>query len=454
MAKEWYQDFIFKNEDVANKFMPRIKAWRKDNLGSKIIQTVNKLDIIDYDKTYEECRLRGAKLVPCGAENDSITMGGSIDDIVKMLFMSSDGNLNFIASCKCGHLKGNYNVGQTCPKCKSVVRTSFADEIDIHAWIEIPEEFPPFLHPAIYRILDKWIGAAKRKVSILDCMLNASADIPPPFNTMFQRGGIKFFYENFPDIIKFIADNLKKNRSKNSEDIFRVLRTYGQPYEGHPYGRLFCRHIPILNQSLHVLTHAGSMTYNDDSSEYILQTCLELHNMIQQVHHRPTMSENVKEQHLFATYKSWIDYTNSIITDKIQGKRGFIRKNILGNRVFCSGRGVIVPITAEHWADEVELPWRMVVGLYKLEIINLLKQKFGLNRNVALRYWTQSQVPPSEDEPDEAKRAEVKRMMTAVNLCLKDIWNDCPYKGTPIIMGRNPCIKTSIYLKENDEKLL
>lgn len=431
--QEWYEPLIFKNEQVARAWVPKLKEWRKQFLGSKVVQVVDKFEVLDFDKLFEESRARGAMLLPCGAENDSVAMGGSVDDIIERLFMSSDGGINFVASCNCGHLKGNPNIGLTCPICKSQVHTLFADEIAIHAWLEIPEPFPPFLQPAVYRILDKWIGAAKRKVSILDSILNIDADIPPPLNLMFTRGGMTFFYKNFWDIINFIASKHKGQKAAGDADIFRFLETYKD--------RLFTRHIPILDQSLHVITKNGSMRYNDTSSGYILQTCLEVHDMIQQYNHHPAQSETVREQRTFAAFKSWMNYTDSIIKDKIQGKKGFARKNILGARVHASGRGVIVPITKPHMADELELPWKMAVGMYRLEILNLLHRKFGLNYPTAIAYWTQSLIPPSEDEKDERVKQEVMNMTHMVQMCLQDLIDQCPYKGLPVTMGRNPTLR-------------
>ena len=432
-TQEWYEPLIFKDEQTANHWVPLLKAWRSQYLGTKVTQVVNKFEVLDFDKLFEESRAKGAMLLPCGADNDSVAMGGSVDDIIERIFMSSDGGINFVASCDCGHLKGNPNIGLTCPICKSKVHTLFADEIAIRAWLEIPEPFPPFLQPVVYRVLDKWIGAAKRKVSILDSILNIDADVPPPLNNMFTRGGMTFFYKNFWDIINYIASKHKGQKAAGDADIFRFLERYKD--------RLFTRHIPILNQSLHVITTSGSMRYDDTSSGHILQTCLEIHDMIQQHLHHPVKSESTREQRAFTAFKSWMNYTDSIIKDKIQGKKGFARKNILGARVHCSGRGVIVPITKPHMADELELPWKMAVGMYKLEILNLLHKKFGLNHPTAMAYWTQALIPPSEDEKDESVKQETLNMTHMVQLCLQDLLDQCPYKGLPVTMGRNPTLR-------------
>lgn len=429
----WY-DSIFKDQATADLWNPRIDEWRKKYFGERVYQTVSKLAVLDFDKLYRENIESGAVLVPCGHDDASVAAGGSIKDIQHILFQSSNGNLQFVASCKCGQLGGNYNIGRICPNCKTAVRTAFADEINIHAWLEIPETLPEFLHPVAYRVLSKWMGVAKRKAPILDSILNVDAELPIQFEKDGVIGqGMTYFRQNFWDIIRYVANSRKGAKQRDTQKVMQFLKTYED--------RLFCRHIPILNQSLHVLTHSGSMTYSDDSSQYILQTCIELGNTVYQQRHQPTMNKNLLEQHIYCTYKSWIDYTNSVINDKIQGKTGFIRKCILGARLHCSARSVIVPIIDPHLPDEVELPWRMVVGLFKLEILNRLMMNYGLDANTALTYWHQAQTGIAPEAPDTPETRKVRVMMDAVNRCLEQLLHECPYKGFPIVMGRNPTLR-------------
>ena len=431
----WY-DSIFKDQATADEWGPKILEFRQRYFGTETHQTVSKLEVLDFDKLYQENSLQGAVLVPCGQDDGTVVMGGSIGDIKRILFQSSDGNLNFVASCKCGHLRGNYNTGQICPHCKSEVRTAFADEINIHAWLEIPESLPPFLHPVVYRVLGKWMGFTKpRKSSILDCILDVEAELPPLLAGTIGQG-MWYFHENFWDIVRYVASTHKGSaKVKDNEEIFTFLEKYKD--------RLFTRHIPILNQSLHILTHSGTMTYNDDSSQYILKTCIELGNTVYQQRHQPTMSKNYLEQHVYSTYKSWIEYIESVIVDKIISKTGFIRKGNLGARLHHSARGVIVPIIRGHMADEVELPWRIAVGMYKLEIINRLILKYGLDANTAVLYWQQAQAAYSSDMVRTAETEKAERIIADVKDCLHELQAECPFKGLPVIMGRNPRVKVT-----------
>ena len=428
----WY-DCIFKDQQTADLWNPRIQAFRDKYYGKEVVQVVNKLDLIDFDRLYEENKLQGAVLVPCGHDDETVAVGGSVNIIKKILFQSSDGNLNFIASCNCGHLRGNYNIGQTCPICKTKVQTVFADKINIHAWLEIPESLPGFLHPAAYRVLDKWMGTVKRRASLLDTLLNAELPLPPEYQGKLGQG-MWYFERNFDDIIRFIMSTKRgAAKAKDNAEIAAYIEANRNI--------LFVRHIPILDQSLHILTHSGSMTYNDTASDYILKTCVELGNTVYQQRHQPAMNMKLREQHVYSTYKSWFEYTESIIKDKLIEKTGFIRKFIHGSRCHHTARAVIVPITSRHMGDEVELPWRMIVGLMKLEIINRLKLKYGLDPNTAILYWQQAQTGYDEEGPLTQSKELVMRIIADVKQCLEELLAESPFKGFPILMGRNPTLR-------------
>lgn len=424
----WYQD-VFKNEETAEKWIPILEAQRRKYYGSHVVQAISSLPLLNFDKIYEENLKTGAKLVAVGHDGDV----DNVDEFKNTLFQSSDGDLTFVAQCKCGFMRGNYHLGSTCPKCHTKVETSFSDEINIRAWLEIPDFLPPFLHPCVYRVLNKWFGIAKHKQSKLDALLNVNADLPPEFAAAGMGQGMWYFSnpENFASIINFIANSSKNQKTKASESkkVLEFLETYKDC--------IWVRHVPILNQSLHVLTHSGSMTYNDVSSKHIFKSCLELDEIIKQQRNNPHPNKRFLDQQVYSTYKAWVDYTNSIIDDKLIHKSGFIRKNILGTRLHWTARGVIVPITNRHYADEIELPWRMTVGLFKLEIINKLKLNYGFDVNTAMRYWQQAQTGIQEDMPDGREKDMVLESISYVKTCLDQLLEECPFKGFPIIMGKH-----------------
>lgn len=409
----WY-DFIFKSPEHARKWIPILEDQRKRISPGKYLQSVSKLSLMDFDAVFA-CDPE-PYIFAAGFENsegDEITL----DEVKKQMFQISDGNLNFVATCKCGYLTGNYHLGSKCPKCGSVCRNNFADEVNFGGWLVIPTEMPGFLHPGFYRVLRKWMGKIfKQNVYLLDGLLDPSVELPEEYSSRVGQG-MAYFERNFDDVINYVASLRKGQKSIDNEEVLKFCKEWRHC--------AFVHHIPVLNQSLHVVTQSGTMQYNDASSEHILQTYLELSNTIHAQRHRSDLKPEYLAQRYWSIFQSWMNYVDTIIDPKLSGKQGFIRKNLLGHRCHASCRAVIAPITRNHNADEIELPWRMVVGVYKLEIMNILQNRYGKDVNEACAMFNNALVTYDP----------------IIDTCLKTLQDECPFKGFPILMGRNPTLR-------------
>ena len=85
----------------------------------------------------------------------------------------------------------------------------------------------------------------------------------------------------------------------------------------------------------------------------------------------------------------------------------------------------------------------MVLGLFKLEIINKLKNNYGFDVNTALRYWQQAQIGIKPGMSDGKEKEYVESCISYVKTVMDQLLAECPFKGFPIIMGRNPRTKYS-----------
>jgi hypothetical protein len=416
MAGEDWRSIIFESQEKMAFWLPKLEAVRNAAAPKKYTQVVNKLDLMDFDRAF--ALDPEPHVLAAGFENNE-GEEFSLED-VKQMFQTSDGSLNFVATCKCGYLRGNYNEGTICPKCKSKCKTSFASEVDFGGWLVIPESLPPLLHPACYRVLRNWMGKMfKRKDYVLDAILNPDIELTGEYAKLGQ--GMTYFWKNFDDVINFIMSLKGRGQKAKSDDkIKEFIDTWRH--------LMFIRHIPILNQSLHVQTKSGTMTYTDKSSEYILKTYLELSSTIYAQRHRPDMKPKKLEKRVWAIFESWMTYCQSIIVPKLAKKEGFIRKNVNGHRAHMSARAVIIPIVDDHCPDEIELPWRMMCGFYKLEIMNLLQNSQGYDVREACELWNQAIVTYNP----------------IIDSCLKTLKAECPFKGLPVLMGRNPTLQHGV----------
>lgn len=372
--------------------------------------------LVDYDMLFLQSA--NAKIVPCG-ESSSVSKNQAKEHM-QALFQDGTRELNWVASCECGQMVGNYYEELECPSCKTIVKTNFAEDLDFRAWLEIPEFkqkdgsnlIPPILHPVAFDVLDKWIGKYKSS-SLLGAILDPDGDLPPALQGVLGQG-YTWFYNNFEHVINYFLTQYPTSR-KRSEDIPEFIKMYGPI--------MFIRHIPILNQSLHLLTSSGTMTYSDDSAAAILKTKIELSNMIY-VYQNGPIGPAFIDQRMWCMYQSYIEYCSSIKTVKLLSKTGYIRKFILGSRFHCSYRAVIVPQTEITVGDELHLPW--LIGVVELhhEILNVLMNRRGNSLPIALAKYAKA-LAAYDPEIDEI---------------MEILLSEYPYKGAPQLFGRNPQI--------------
>ena len=142
---------------------------------------------------------------------DSVLVKDQMSKNRQLFFQDGTKDLSNIASCECGHISGNYMEGAICPQCHTQVKTNFAEDLKFRRWLEIPDFLPPLLHPAAYRILENWLGP---KSGILTGLLDTNQKLPAEFQGVFGQG-FEYFYNNFDNIISYLAQCKKFNTPAN-----------------------------------------------------------------------------------------------------------------------------------------------------------------------------------------------------------------------------------------------
>lgn len=373
-----------------------------------------RLGLVDYDALFYSDG--DAKVIPCG----TVTLGSDshLDESKRLFFQNGAQDLSYIASCECGELIGNFYEGSVCKICRTEVKTNFSKELKFRLWLEIPDFAPPLMHPVAYTILNRWLGQAN-KVSILDALLNVDMDMPQKLAGVLGQG-YKYFYENFDDIMRYFLEEYPKSAPtmrKKAEYIPEFLSKYRD--------RIFIRHIPILNQALHLMTFSGTMMHGDDTIAHILKCKIQLSAMID-IYNNGNYNEKFINQRMWDIHKAFFDYTDNIINNKLLQKPGHIRRNIIAARMHCTARCVIVPIDEAVDPDQIFVPWRVGVTALQLEVINVL-----MNR----KNYT---MPDAKIKVDKAMYAYDPE----IDEILKTLISECRYKsGLPVLMGRNPSLR-------------
>ena len=384
--------------------------------------------IVDYDNLFATDP--DAHVLVC----DNTISKNQMQEQLQQLCLDGSKDLNFVASCECGKLSGNFwdqAEGQVCKYCHTRCETNFAKRLKFRAWLEIPPYAPPVVHPKIYAILNKWMGKIA-KVPVMEYLLNPEIELPPILAGKVGQGA-RYFYENFDNIINFFLTQFQplqlsaaRKRAKGIPELISIYRD-----------KIFVRHIPILNQELHLMTRSGSMMYSDDCLQSILKARIEL-GMLQQIYNSGVVSNHHIDARLFDFLMAIVEYDDLIDSVKMLGKTGQIRKLILGARFHCSIRAVISPLFGPHKIDEIHLPWKGAVILYKLEILNILVKRMGYSVPEALKIY------------EHAENSYSKIVDDIFKLLIKECQELTGLPGLPMTFGRNPRAKARGHMFSND----
>lgn len=379
------------------------------------------LPIVNYDQLFHE----DPDAYVIEASESTVLTKDQMTQHKLLFFQDGSKDLTNISSCDCGHVTGNYMTGCKCPICHTVCKTNFAEELKFRAWLEIPDFLPPVLHPSVYLVLDNWLGSfSKAAGRVMQVLLNPDLPLPEEYQGTLGQG-FWFFYRNFDNIINFFATQYKKLNTpesrKKTANVLKFINLYRD--------RLFLRHIPALNASLHLSTQSGSITYSDNVVKYIIQAKIELLQLIY-VHYNATSADNYVDRRMLAMYQAFLDYSTAILNEKLLKKPGFIRKHLLGARLYCTARAVIIPLFDVHDYDEIHIPWLMAVQVLKLEIINVLMNRKGKTEREALAIHRRALA---QFDPEVY---EIMNTLLGECGC-----GDKKFKGLPVLMGRNPSLR-------------
>lgn len=373
------------------------------------------LKLLNFDETYHN---NPGEILPV---RENLVKKSLVKKYITDIFLFED-KVSFKASCGCGALQGNFYEGTKCPDCGEIVQYSLAHDMTYRFWLQLPTFAPPVLNPKAYRILDSWLGSYDKGTRFLNVLLG-NDEQPLPKELSWYTPGWKSFYENFDPLMDFLLNQYKIHQRASRKTETERIRAFIQYNRNALFANLF----PILNSTLHLITHTGELKYVDQTVNHIIEMIVDI-SMAQ--HRWDNMNKGVDfiNKSMKAIYDSYLNYTESIMNVKlintVNPKRGFIRKHMMGSRFHFTFRSVIVPITEPAMADEIHLPWRIAVEGLKLEIINVLVNRRNMD------------VISAQTKVEEA----LQTYNPDIHDIIKTLIFECPYKGLPIIGNRNPSL--------------
>lgn len=392
----------------------------------------NLIRLIDFDKLHADSP--GAR-----ALNDSdLTGRKQAAERISQAFYDIEAELGFVASCQCKEYRGNYYAGHVCKICGTVVSTEFAENIEHVNWLILPDHVPPVMHPVFFAALNSFLGKVKvndaklgkKSIPLLQSILDPSEELFEPVKTHIRAQGFRYFYKHCEEIMNFFFEVYPKTKSK--KDVIHIRALY-EEYKD----RMWVKKIPALHPTLTPQAKECRVRTIDHAAGYIMSAAADLSALSYESKRCITDSKYVDRQ-LWKMYVNVIKYTEQILEKKFGDKYAHARRHVMGARIHFSARSVIVPIVEPHMGDEIHLPWKIALGGLKLEILNILT--------------TRSVIDVEDEHGERVKRphtiaeatAKYMRALVVYDEDIKKIIDllikECPYKGLPILCGRNPTL--------------
>jgi hypothetical protein len=369
--------------------------------------------LVDFDELFVTSK---GKLIPTRQELMKKT---NVAEILKELFLD-ESDMSFVARCPNGCLVGSYFEGVRCQKCGEIATTKSSSEISYSLWIEMPEFAPPVIHPRAYVILNNYFKL--HRIKLFELLMNDPENKLPPEISSWYIPGWKNFYEQFDRLMEYL---LNKSPFVNTPAKQRDLPTIKEFIRVNR-DRMFISKFPILDSTLHLITKLGDIRCVDPSSQFIVKMIVDLSVAQYQYDHSPR-SQIFINKVISEIYDTYQEYVDSVMMTKLVGtepKNGYIRRNGMGVRCHWSCRAVISPIVEPHMGDELHMPWSATVKCMTLEIINLLVNRKGKSLSDALSQ-ANAAITTYDDE---------------IHDILNTLIHECPYKGLPILLDRNPSL--------------
>lgn len=367
--------------------------------------------LIDLERLFSDTP--EAKIV----NNETLVSQKLSKEYTDAVYSNTDNELGFVPTCQCGAVRGAMKEGMLCPKCGTKCSSQFIDSLSHIAWIGMPESMPPVLHPVWYVILKQWTTVGRKNISAVDIILNPEEEIPDDLQVHIKGRGFQYFYEHADEILDMLLYQYPKTSKK-------AMAQWIIPFRKVYREMMFTTKLPILHNSLHPLkSNGGTLNFVDSSSKEILAAIIDLSTETYK-QHATTVSFKQFNKTLYDIYERVIAYYQALLVEKLGGKTAMLRKHCYGSRIHFSIRSVVVPHAIVLPMDEVELPWKMMVNLHKLQVLNFLVNRHHLSVDQALTQFMYALV---QYDPE-------------IDKILEQIVKEYPDGKLALAMGRNPVL--------------
>lgn len=337
---------------------------------------------VNYDEVHDKVK------DPIYLNDYDLSVSEDVEEINRLTKLTFNENtFETIASCYCGHNKGNWLLGtdKICEICNTKVERHLDGKIENKVWLHTPEGVDVFINPGFYTTFFRKLTIGKVNFEVIAYMISSSyrKSLNKKDNNYYvlkaevESLGIPLnindVYKNIDKIVDYFL--LGPGKTKILIKKYKLNEYYEFWTKYKKYA--FSTYLPVPNKITSVI-QIENKRYTADKNQLVLnQIYLSMADI-------PKSSKYVKlnekalerNRELLSKYilELGIRYS-ATIKERAYVKNAIFRKHIFSGSVPMTARCVITSITSISDPYRLHIPWKVALSCLEFHILNFLYKK-------------------------------------------------------------------------------
>lgn len=346
-------------------------------------------------------------------------------DVVKSLMVTEYKGeyVQTLPTCECKKLTSRANLGVICPHCNTPVQSPIDQGFHSTVWVEAPTGCDAFFAPNFFPMIADLF--TKDKFNAIEYLCNPRYKVQRPEASTYKRfrdleipRGYNAFIRNFDKIVpKLIESKIFRQQPESYE---RQLGVWQFACENR--NKIFPRFLPMPSKRSVITELSGRSKKMMEGFAQLIDAAHSIHKLASR-----DCSQREVDSTIWTVHRLLDKYYTYVDKKVLSTKEGWYRKHIFGARTGSSFRAVITSNAGIHDYEELWLPFRLGIALYRPLIMSKL-----LHRGYNVRDANAFVINAITAEGDQGQ----SEMMGILN----ELLDECKLKGLPILLGRNPTL--------------
>jgi hypothetical protein len=327
----------------------------------------------------------------CTVVNDLEDTQEALQDLARLVYKVTKTELSSHPTCTCGTLEelsiiGPVSTERVCANCNTAVKQTYDKDLTPLIFVRRPRGVAPLLDiktiiqlTEMFTITNKGRHSTKSQFCVVSWIINTSArvtdeDIEEELIELgLKRGGYNYFVENLAYITTLLCGYKRfQGRVPCKKKSFTKLLDQ----EGN---NILNDHLFMLNRDLIVLEEGlGNISYMNLELTDIF-TVIRMFVGVDREEHVHYDNVSWKENMVGRALLRLAAFYKIYFKETVSGKKGLIKKHVLGCRTNAGMRVVITSIARDLAYNKVVLPWGPTLIMLKIYLVSdLIHQGYEL----------------------------------------------------------------------------